>query len=796
MFFSQIVNLTEKLLGDLTMNMLKGEWKSIISKPMNILIIVGLLFVPFLYNVIFLSAYWDPYGKTDQIPVAVVNEDKGATLDGKELHVGDDFVENLKDNDTFDWRFTNKEEALEGLKNEKYYLVLELPSNFSENATTLMDEDPKKMKFVYHTNAGKNYSGAQIGSNAVTKINEQIKEEVTKQYAETVFDSFKEVADGLQEASDGAGKIEDGSKTLRDNLKKLAESTVAFEDGVEKLADGISDANKGATDLHSATVKLLEGATQINEKQGELAKGIGTAADGAKKLQEGSDQLYTASKQLETGAGTLQEKLGELQTGTKELEGKLPEFVSGLNEANTKVNEVANEIAVKQKEAAALKEKIDSVRQSFDTKKQQLITSINENESIPDDQKQKLIADINELSNQQFMEQQQEQIKELKAKVDQVQVLANGLQELSKGGQDIQSAIGKISDGQSQIYDGAAKLAASEKTFNEKFGTFNEKFTTFNSGMETINSGANKLVDATGDLKEGIQKTETGSGKLAGGLDELNKGGQKLVNGSKDLQDGSNKLYDGSSDLADGTSELHSSLQEGANDAKEVNPNDKTYSMFASPTDLQDDKQNNVDKYGVGLTPYILCIGLFAGALMFSSVYSLKDPAITPTSGFAWFLSKFSVIGFMAIFQSILVATALLWGLDLHVTSVWRFYVFTIITGLTFFTLVLFLTTALGKVGQFLTFIVLLLQIGGSSGTFPKALVPEFFQVINPFLPMTYAIRGFREIISVGNDYGFAWSQAGVLGIFALVFIILTIIIFSLNARKFRKVNEDEEATA
>ncbi|MCG3055919.1 hypothetical protein KZ287_27510, partial [Escherichia coli] len=127
---------------------------------------------------------------------------------------------------------------LEGLKNEKYYLVLELPSNFSENATTLMDEDPKKMKFVYHTNAGKNYSGAQIGSNAVTKINEQIKEEVTKQYAETVFDSFKEVADGLQEASDGAGKIEDGSKTLRDNLKKLAESTVTFEDGVEKLADG------------------------------------------------------------------------------------------------------------------------------------------------------------------------------------------------------------------------------------------------------------------------------------------------------------------------------------------------------------------------------------------------------------------------------------------------------------------------------------------------------------------------------------------------------------------------------
>lgn len=768
MFFGQTVDLIEKLLGDLTMNMLKGEWKSIISKPMNILIIVGLLFVPFLYNVIFLSAYWDPYGKTDQIPVAVVNEDKGATLDGKELHVGDDFVENLKDNDTFDWRFTNKDEALEGLKDEKYYLVLELPSNFSENATTLMDEDPKKMKFVYHTNAGKNYSGAQIGSNAVTKINEQIKEEITKQYAETVFDSFKEVADGLQEASDGAGKIEDGSKTLRDNLKKLADSTVTFEEGVTKLASGISDANKGANDLHAGTVKLLEGATKLNEKQGELASGLG-------QLTEAGGKLETASGQLESGAVAIDE-------GLNQLEGKLPEFVSGLNEANTQVNQATKEIEQRKQQINVVKERIDSAREAFDAKQEQIVNSINANENIPDEEKQKLIDEITKLSSEQFMEEQQAQVNELKAQVDKIQQLADGLKKLSAAGGQIQSGVNDLSDG-------ASKLAEGQKEFNKNF-------TTFNSKLGEASDGAGQLAEGTKGLKDGLQEAEKGSGKLASGLGELDKGGSQLVSGTKELEEGSGKLYDGSSELAEGTSELHSSLQEGANDAKEVNPNDKTYSMFASPTDLQDDKQNNVDKYGVGLTPYILCIGLFAGALMFSSVYSLKDPAITPTSGLAWFLSKFSVIAFMAVFQSILVATVLLWGLDLHVTSVWRFYVFTIITGLTFFTLVLFLTTALGKIGQFLTFIMLLLQIGGSSGTFPKALVPEFFQVINPFLPMTYAIRGFREIISVGDDYGFAWSQAGVLGIFALVFIILTIIVFSLNVRKFRKVNEDEEATA
>ncbi|MDT2047959.1 YhgE/Pip domain-containing protein [Priestia flexa] len=750
------------------MNMLKGEWKSIISKPMNILIIVGLLFVPFLYNVIFLSAYWDPYGKTDQIPVAVVNEDKGATLDGKELHVGDDFVENLKDNDTFDWRFTNKEEALEGLKDEKYYLVLELPRNFSENATTLMDEDPKKMKFVYHTNAGKNYSGAQIGSNAVTKINEQIKEEVTKQYAETVFDSFKEVADGLQEASDGAGKIEDGSKTLRDNLKKLADSTVTFEEGVTKLASGISDANKGAK--------------TINENQVKLASGLGELTDAGGKLETASGELKGGAVAIDDGLNQLEGKLPAFVGGLNQLEQKLPEFVSGLNEANTKVNEVAKKIEQKKQEINAVKEKIDSAQEAFDTRQQQIVNSINENENIPDEEKQKLIDEITKLSSEQFMEQQQAQVNELKAQVDQVQVLADGLKELSAAGGQIQGAVTDLSDASKQIQSGVTELSNGATKLASGQEEFNKNFTTFNDKLGEASEGANKLAEGTKDL--------------VSGLGELDKGGSQLVSGTKELEEGSGKLYDGSSELAEGTSELHSSLQEGANDAKEVNPNDKTYSMFASPTDLQDDKQNNVDKYGVGLTPYILCIGLFAGALMFSSVYSLKDPAVTPTSGLAWFLSKFSVIAFMAVFQSILVATVLLWGLDLYVTSVWRFYVFTIITGLTFFTLVLFLTTALGKVGQFLTFIMLLLQIGGSSGTFPKALVPEFFQVINPFLPMTYAIRGFREIISVGDDYGFAWSQAGVLGIFALVFIILTIIVFSLNVRKFRKVNEDEEATA
>jgi len=774
--------------------MIKGEWKKIFSKPMTIVVICGLLFVPLLYNVIFLSAYWDPYGKTDQIPVAVVNEDKGATLDGKKLNVGRDFVDDLKKNDKFDWKFTNKEKALEGLKNEDYYLVLEIPKNFSKNATTLMDKNPKKMKFIYHTNAGKNYSGAQISSNAVAKINDQIKEAVTKQYAETVFDSFKQVADGLQKASDGAGELEDGSKTLRDNMKKLADSTVTFEDGTAKLASGLTDARKGATDLNAGAAKLLNGADTINENLGNLNSGLG-------KLESGSSQLYSASSQLETGAVGVRDGLSKLQSATKQLndgtqtlQGKLPQFTSGLNQVDAEVSNVTQQINQAEQEITQIKQQVDSKKAEFEQQQQALIDSINSNESIPDEQKQTLIAGIKKLTSQQFMDEQQQKAEQLKAKVDKVQELSAALQKLSKGGEDIQSAINKIADGQSQLYDGqtkvyngAVKLADGEKQFNSKFAELN-------SGIADAHTGAGKLADGQQQLVDGLKKSEQGSAALANGLTQLENGATKLANGSKELTNGSSKLYDGSSKLSDGTSELHSSLANGAKDAKDVKADDKTYSMFSNPTDLKSDKQNNVDKYGVGLAPYILCIGLFAGTLMFSSVYPLKEPSIRPTSGISWFLSKFSVIAIVGILQAAIAVTALLWGLHLNVTSIWHFYIFTMITGVTFFALILFLTTALGKVGQYLAFIILLLQIGGSAGTFPKALVPEFFQAINPYLPMTYAIRGFREIISIGDDFGYVWHQAGVLGIFAAIFIVLSLVMFYINARKEQHYTEEESA--
>lgn len=52
--------------------------------------------------------FWDPYKQLDDLPVAVVNLDKGAVFDGKSIEVGKGLVDNLKDNKSFKWEFVSE----------------------------------------------------------------------------------------------------------------------------------------------------------------------------------------------------------------------------------------------------------------------------------------------------------------------------------------------------------------------------------------------------------------------------------------------------------------------------------------------------------------------------------------------------------------------------------------------------------------------------------------------------------------------------------------------------------------
>ena len=206
--------------------MIKSEWKSLLKNKMLVVVVLAIIVIPVIYAGLFLKSMWDPYGSLDNLPVAVVNKDKSVDYEGKTLSVGSDMVDALKENDSLDFHFVDSEDASQGLKNGTYYMVITIPEDFSANASTLMDDEPKKMELKYETNPGTNYIASKMSESAIVKIRDEVASQVTETYTKTVFDQITEVGDGMQEAAEGSGELNDGIKeaskgnqTITDNLK-------------------------------------------------------------------------------------------------------------------------------------------------------------------------------------------------------------------------------------------------------------------------------------------------------------------------------------------------------------------------------------------------------------------------------------------------------------------------------------------------------------------------------------------------------------------------------------------------
>lgn len=277
------------------MCMLRKEWKSLFKNKLLLVVVIAVIAIPTIYTTLFLGSMWDPYGNLDKLPVAVVNKDKPVTYNDKELKVGEELVDKLKDEDSLCFNFVDQETAARGLKNGTYYMVITIPENFSENASTVMDEEPQKMELDYDTNPGTNYIASKMSETAMEKIKNSVAEEVTKTYVETVFDQIVTVGDGMQEAADGSEELKDGvtqlvdgNNTISENLNVLADSSLTFKDGSDTLEVGLKQYVDGVSTVGS-------GATQLDSGAGQLKDGIAIAKTGTAQLASGTSQLVSGS---------------------------------------------------------------------------------------------------------------------------------------------------------------------------------------------------------------------------------------------------------------------------------------------------------------------------------------------------------------------------------------------------------------------------------------------------------------------------------------------------------------------
>ena len=765
---------------------MKSEFVRIIRTRKLLIAIIGVMTIPVLYSGTYLWAFWDPYAHLDRMPVAIVNNDQGVEYNGKQLTIGTDLVGNLKKKTTFEWDFVSSSKAKQGLKNEDYYLEIEIPKDFSKNATTLQSENPKKLNLIYTVNEGNNYLSSKIGDSAIEKIKEEVSGSVTKTYAESMFDSLKDVANGLNKASDGAGElyngvaeanegssrlsegissagsgvnklakgaksVDQGAQTIKGNLEVLAEKSVAFSKGVssassgsEQLQSGIKQFSTGLTQMKDANTKLLAGATQAEDGTKQLSEGLASAAGNLPDLQNGS-------KQLADGSAQLSESIDKWVTGADQTKSGADTVSQGLQQLLGQVSSMTDNTSDPTEKA-----KLNALKDS--------LTKLTEGS-------EQVASGVGTLSNSAG------QLKQGAGS------LASGASKLNQGQVKLAEGINQLSNGSKQVLGGQDQLKQGLTQFGSKLEEAQKGFGQLESGSSSLTSGLGQLATSSTLMQEGTNKLAKGSNQLAAGTTTLNKGEQDLTKGMSALTSGSSDLDNGMAKLEDGSKELSNQLANGAVDASDVKANNRVYDMFAKPVNVEENKMNHVPNYGSGLAPYFLSLSLFVGALMLSVIFPMFTPALEPKNGFSWFIGKTGVILAVGIGQALLVDAVMLLGLGLEVQSVPYFIMLSIFTSWAFLAIIQFLVTALDNPGRFLAVIILILQLTGSAGTYPIELSPKFLQSIMHYLPMTYTISGFRAVISTG-DFGFMWNNIGHIAIFFILFLAATLIFFIMKFKR------------
>lgn len=291
------------------------ELKQIIRQPKILIPLIAVILAPILYAGMFLWAFKDPYAKMDQLPVAVVNQDQGAKMDGQQLTLGKDLVSNLKKSDGFDFHFVSEQRAMDGLRGRQYYMVIKIPENFSKSATTLLDKNPEKLQLQYMPNDSYNFLSSQIGETAMLKVKEKMADEISKTYAESVFQTAEKMAGGFKTASTGAAKLNQGAV-------KLDNGVTVLKQGTGRLLFGAASLQDGSTKVYNGALAVNSGAAALNKGMPVLQAGIVKAGDGAQKLNDGAGQLYAGAVSLNNGTA-------QANTGAKALKANLEKLASG-----------------------------------------------------------------------------------------------------------------------------------------------------------------------------------------------------------------------------------------------------------------------------------------------------------------------------------------------------------------------------------------------------------------------------------------------------------------------------------
>lgn len=746
--------------------MIKAEWKNIAKSTWLKIVLCAIMIIPMIYACVFLGSMWDPYGKTDQLPVAVVNNDKEVEYNDSTMDIGKQLSDKLAKNDSMDFNIVSSSKAQKGLKDGKYYMIITIPENFSKNATTLLDDDPQTMMLTYTTNPQTNYIATKMDDSAMAKVKAEISSTVTKTYSKILFKNvktlskgFKTAADGSQKLSDGVNTAKDGNATITENLNTLASSALVFNDGADSLVkglsaytEGVSTAKAGAQQLDNNSATLNNGAAQLKagssqllsavqaaEKQ--LGDGINASAGQLNTLTSSNKQMAESSKQLSAALTQIQGAIdsNNLVENDAQAAKKVDGMISTLS---TTISTMNNNAAQLNQLAAAEKKQAEQLQATQPQAAQELMLKATSHATQA--------ATLQQVASQLSSSINTDDLKQLSTLLNgNAAVLKNQTAANAKTQQLLAS---------SQQLATANNTAVGSLVTNLKTVQASMKGTSTSVGMvgavSQIDNGLSTLQSSLKTYTGGVKQVNNGLGTLASNNATLNSGASQLAEGALKISSGSNQLAAGSATLGeglttigDGTNTLTSSLKD-ASKKSNIKSTSKTYKQMSTPVDTEKKELTNMPNNGHAMAPYMMSVALYVACMALSLMYPFGKGMTTTDSPAKFLLAKATVMVPLSIVQALILYFSLKGFCGFTPARPGLCLAFMLLLSLAFMAFIAFLAIAFGRIGEFIALIFMVFNLGASAGTYPLETAPHWYKVLHPFVPFTYSVNGFRSVIA------------------------------------------------
>ncbi|UGY90889.1 YhgE/Pip domain-containing protein [Streptomyces gobiensis] len=436
----------------------------------------AMLLLPLLYGALYLWSFWDPYNRLDRIPVALVNEDQGATIEGddgkkEKITAGDDIIKGLRDSNTFEWHETSAADAKKGLEDGSYYLTMTVPEDFSQKVTSSSGDHPETGALRVQTNDANNYIVGQISRTVFSEVRASATSKTSSGFYDKIFVSFSSIHESTKKAAKGADDLKDGIGKAKKGAGELADGTSDAKQGSQDLKDGLTRLNQGARDLERGAGQVAAGTQKLADKVNSVAKATAPLAKG-----DGED-IATVARNVADSAKTAQDHVKTLPQDA----GKAAKLSRGTADGVARLYTLLceNDAPESPVDCQDLRKHADYSRTAADTA-----------EAVNDK-----IQDYDGLGT-------------LDKDLGKLRAMALDLQKKAPNlGQDLDNAVKQVNalnKGARQVHSGAGKLHTGLSSAQGGAGDLNSGLAELSSGARSLNGGLFKLADGSGALSRGL----------------------------------------------------------------------------------------------------------------------------------------------------------------------------------------------------------------------------------------------------------------------------------------------------